>query len=223
MRRIFFSAYVTIMHYSLVLLPLTPPPSSVLSQSSQNGVSCYCEVGGAQPKAGAAVNFKHSIKQWPFYKPLSCRSCQFVSLFLACLSVFLVLFVGLVCLTQSILSVSMSKGRVEGASGALLKQDRGRAQPFIPRPDRESVIVFSSAKKIAAATSAQPSRPNPQDSDSVPSPLPLPASSCASAPPQALPPPLPSLGGARGKHDGASSDSAHPQPVMLCTQTPSVP
>ncbi|XP_035236678.1 melanoma-associated antigen E1 [Anguilla anguilla] len=82
---------------------------------------------------------------------------------------------------------SQPKESVEGGSRGLVKDGNGLAQPFIPPPHRESVIVFS-AKKVVTAMSAQQSHPDP---DSFPSLRSLPT-------PTALPPLLPSLSGAGG-------------------------
>ncbi|KAJ8369949.1 hypothetical protein SKAU_G00099770 [Synaphobranchus kaupii] len=84
-------------------------------------------------------------------------------------------------------------GGLEEGSRGLVQEESGHAQPFVPPPHRESVIVFSSAKKIVVATST-----GPPHSDGFPSLCHLSAPADLPAPPEMLPQPLPSLRGAKG-------------------------
>ncbi|KAJ8258177.1 hypothetical protein GJAV_G00194020 [Gymnothorax javanicus] len=94
-------------------------------------------------------------------------------------------------------------GEEDSGSGGSVTDRRGHVQPFIPPPQRESVIVFSSAKKLITAASLQQSCPAPSDSDRIPllHPLSTPRSAVPanhSVSSETLPAPLPCLSTAKG-------------------------
>ncbi|KAG9340266.1 hypothetical protein JZ751_021709 [Albula glossodonta] len=102
--------------------------------------------------------------------------------------------------TECTPSLSGGGEEEEGSGRSMGKEETGHAQPFIPPPHRESVIVFSSARKVLPMATPQQSHPTVPGSDSLLSHLasPAPSSNTSTDP---LPPsetrPTP-----RGPHGG---------------------